>query len=64
MTNKHRGSVFDPDEMGVGLGFHIAQLRHAYAHLMTERVIDHRRFADGLIAPAIEYFERLREPAK
>jgi hypothetical protein len=31
---------------------------------MAERVIDQRRFADGLIAPAIEYFEQLREPAK
>jgi hypothetical protein len=38
--------------------FHIAQLRHAYSHLVSGRVKDQRQFADGLIAPAIEAFER------
>ena len=40
------------------LEYHIAQLRHAYSHLMAERVTDQRQFADGLIAPAIRAFER------
>jgi len=39
------------------LAHHIAQLRHAYSHLMAERVKDQRQFADGLIAPVIEYLE-------
>jgi hypothetical protein len=44
------------------LAYHIAQLRHAYSHLMAERVKNQRAFAEGLIAPAIEYLERLSEP--
>lgn len=44
-----------------GLSFHLAQLRHAYSHLMAERVTDQRQFADGLIAPAIEYLETLAD---
>jgi len=42
------------------LAFHIAQLRHAYSHLMAERVTDQRQFAEGLIAPAIEALEQSR----
>lgn len=37
--------------------FQIAQLRHAYAHLKAGRVKNQAEFADGLIAPAIEYLE-------
>jgi hypothetical protein len=62
--NQHRGSKFDPAEFGIPpyridapLAFHLAQLRHAYSHLMAERVKDQRQFADGLIAPAIEAIE-------
>ena len=43
----------------------IAQLRHAYAHLKAGRVKDQAKFADGLIAPAIEHLENLvREPRR
>jgi hypothetical protein len=48
----------------VSLEFHIAQLRHAYAHLMAERVKDQREFAEGLIAPVIEYLERMTTEAR
>jgi hypothetical protein len=43
------------------LAFHVAQLRHAYSHLMAERVTDQRQFADGLIAPVIAYLEALAD---
>jgi hypothetical protein len=39
------------------LTFVVAQLRHAYANLMTGRVIDQPQFARGLIAPQIERIE-------
>jgi hypothetical protein len=39
--------------------YEIAQLRHAYTHLIAERVRLQREFADGLIAPAIRMLERL-----
>ena len=42
----------------IGLEHHLAQLRHAYSHLMAERVKDQRQFADGLIAPAIRALEK------
>lgn len=38
--------------------FHLAQLRHAYMQLCAGTVVDQKRFADGLIAPAIRYFEK------
>jgi hypothetical protein len=41
------------------LEFHLAQLRHAYSHLMAERVHDQIAFAEGLIAPIIEAIEKL-----
>jgi hypothetical protein len=37
--------------------FYIAQLRHAYALLVTGNVKDPKAFADGLLAPAIRHFE-------
>lgn len=36
-----------------------AQLRHAYAQLAAGTVRDQKRFADGLIAPAIRKLEEL-----
>lgn len=39
------------------LAFHLAQLRHAYAHLSTGKVNMQKELADGLIAPAIRYLE-------
>ena len=45
------------------LRFQIAQLRHAYKHLTAERVVKQAMFADGLISPAIEAFERLADAA-
>lgn len=36
----------------------IAQLRHAYAHLIAS---GHRQFAEGLLGPVIEHFERRTE---
>jgi hypothetical protein len=38
--------------------YQIAQLRHAYAHLKAGRVKDQAEFADGLIAPVIEFLEQ------
>lgn len=37
----------------------IAQLRHAYTHLVAGRVSDQPQFAKGLIGPQIERLERL-----
>lgn len=39
------------------LAFQIAQLRHAYTHLLRE---GKREFADGLIAPAIRFLEQMQ----
>jgi hypothetical protein len=41
------------------LQFQIAQLRHAYMQLAAEGVVKQKMFADGLIAPAIEFLEKL-----
>lgn len=35
----------------------IAQLRHAYSQLVAGRVVDQKKFAHGLIAPAIRVLE-------
>lgn len=43
------------------LDFEIAQLRHAYSHLVAERVKNQREFAEGLIAPVIEWLEGLQK---
>lgn len=41
--------------------FALGQLRHAYAHMSEGRPTGkHKEFADGLIAPAIRWIERLR----
>ena len=37
--------------------FHVAQLRHLYAQMVAGDVLDARRAADGLLAPAIAAFE-------
>ena len=37
----------------------IAQLRHAYTHLVAGKVADQPRFAKGLLGPQIERLERL-----
>ncbi len=39
----------------------VAQLRHAYAHLVNGRVVDLHAFAEGLLAPQIRRLERLAE---
>jgi hypothetical protein len=43
------------------LAAEIAQLRHAYMHLAAGRVTKQKMFADGLIAPAIRFLERMNE---
>lgn len=54
----------DPCPECMSREFHLAQLRHAYSHLMAERVRNQREFADGLIAPVIRYLETKEAPAK
>jgi hypothetical protein len=49
---------------GHPLDFQLAQLRHAYSLLMSESVKDHRQFANGLIAPAIEAIEQYLTDAR
>ena len=39
------------------IAHHLAQLRHAYAHLAAGAVVHQREFADGLISPAIAALE-------
>jgi hypothetical protein len=43
------------------LDFSIAQLRHAYTHLMAGRASKQGEFGRGLIAPEIRRLERLRK---
>lgn len=38
-----------------------AELRHAYSHLVNDRVKDQNRLAEGLIAPVIARMEKLVE---
>lgn len=35
----------------------LAQLRHAYMHLASGRVVDQKQFAEGLLAPQIRALE-------
>jgi hypothetical protein len=44
--------------------YHLAQLRHAYAHLVAGRVTNQKEFADGLIAPAIRHLESSGTPSQ
>jgi hypothetical protein len=39
----------------------IAQLRHAYMHLVNDQARDLKQFAEGLIAPQIRQLEKIRE---
>lgn len=48
--------------MNDSLAFYTAQLRHAYSLLSSESVKDQRQFAEGLIAPIIEFMESLEHP--
>jgi hypothetical protein len=48
-----------PDHL-CDLDFSIAQLRHAYTHLMAGRASKQAEFGKGLIAPEIRRLERLR----
>lgn len=40
---------------------YLAQLRHAYSHLMAERVVNQKRFAKGLLGPVIVVLEEYLE---
>lgn len=40
------------------LSWAMADLRHAYSHLVNGRVGDHKSLADGLISPAIQKMEK------
>lgn len=46
----------EPPRMDI---YYLAQLRHAYSHLVTGSVIDQKQFAELLLAPAIEHFEKV-----
>lgn len=41
------------------LEFVIAQLRHAYAKLLSGTVVDQPQFARGLVGPQIMFLEKL-----
>lgn len=45
----------------MSLQHHLAQLRHAYTHLVSGQVKDQKQLAEGLISPAIQAFERVVE---
>lgn len=49
MTDDDRGEIV----------FAIAQLRHAYAQLAANKVVNQREFAVGLLSPQIRRLERL-----
>jgi hypothetical protein len=44
------------------VAFYLAQLRHAYAHLVDGGVGRQKEFADGLISPAIRWLESMCPP--
>lgn len=59
-----RAKMGEPDySKATGLVYAIAQLRHAYHHMMTGNVSDNQQLARGVIAPAIERLEKLTENA-
>ncbi len=41
--------------------FDVAQLRHAYTHLVNGTVTNQKEFARGLLGPVIEKLERSRQ---
>lgn len=41
--------------------YYVAQLRHAYTHLINDSAGNLKDFAEGLISPAIQHFENLYE---
>lgn len=42
------------------LKFQLGQLRHAYTHLKHGRVVNQQEFADGLLSPVIQAFEKFQ----
>lgn len=54
-------TINDTPQMLRDLDFCIAQLRHAYTHLMAGRVKLQGEFGKGLIAPEIRTLERIRK---
>lgn len=54
-------TINDTPQMLRDLDFSIAQLRHAYTHLMAGRASDQSEFGRGLIAPEIRRLERIRK---
>lgn len=45
----------------MNLDFEIVQLRHAYYHLKSDRVVNQEEFAEGLLAPIIRRLERIND---
>jgi hypothetical protein len=53
-------TINDTPQVLRDLDFSIAQLRHAYTHLMAGRAARQEEFGRGLIAPEIRRLERVR----